>query len=147
MEVNIPKILEQCVGLEYVILRNSYDLDKYPIGGDIDILTKDTSGIINALMIELNNYIFNGYTVEKSIPDTHTHLDLLKDGTLIVRFDIIDTLTLNSTVLVDYLLSTKLNKNDIMFTDDVGDIFTRLLEYFNNPHKNKHLDFVKNKYI
>lgn len=146
MDINIYKILEQCDGLDYVVLRNAEGFDNYPIGGDVDILTRDISAMVGAIMGALNDYIFNGYVVNKKIPDSHTHIDLLKDGVLIVRFDIINALTLDTTSLVGYLLANRKKKNNIMFTDEVGDIFTRLLEYFNNSTKVKHLDFIKNKY-
>lgn len=146
MEINIPKILEQCIGLDYVILRNTYDFNDYPIGGDIDILTRDVSGFVTAIMKELNNYAINGYTIHKTIPDSHTHIDILKDKTLLIRFDLIDSLTLDTNTLITYLLANKKEKNKIMFPDAAGDMFTRLLEYFNNTAKVKHLDFVKSKY-
>lgn len=142
MDVNIQKILEQCAGLDYVVLRNSDGFNDYPIGGDIDILTRDVSGVVSAIMKELNGYIFNGYTINKNIPDSHTHIDLLKDGVLIVRFDIVSTLTLDTESLVTYVLESKKAKNKIMFPSYAGDMFTRLLEYFNNPTKIKHLEYV-----
>ena len=146
MEVNISKILEKCDGLDYVVLRNAEGFDNYPIGGDVDILTRDVDVMVGTIMGALNDYIFNGYVVDKKIPDSHTHIDLLKDDVLIVRFDIINTLVLDATSLIGYLLANRKKKNNVMFTDEIGDMFTRLLEYFNDPTKVKHLDFIKNKY-
>lgn len=147
MEINIKEILDSIKSANYVILRSGEDLLSPREGSDIDILSEDVSRLITLLISYLRKeYATNGYVIRKTIDNNHTHIDILKEDVLILRFDIVDNLELQwPGHIAKYMLESKVSKNDLNFPSPEFDVFTRMLEYLNNPVKERHLEYVKEK--
>lgn len=144
MPINLRKILAWLESLDYIILRPR-KLSEYGIGSDIDILTNNKPAVINLLICGLKDDIADGYDVVKIDESEHTHLDVIRGDKLIVRFDVVDRLpTVNAT---EFLLKNRIKKDSIFYPDKVGDVYTRVVEYLNNPQKTKHLEHAKSHCI
>lgn len=148
MEIDIKEILAWGASIPHVILRNGGDVSGLKDGCDIDILTNNEAALAHLYITGLLKYAHLTYTIKKTNDAGHTHIDVLRGNKLVVRFDIIDDMPLlGSKNLVEYIIMNKKNINDLSVPSAECEVFTRMLEYFNNPDKIKHIEYAKSHCI
>ncbi len=126
-KVDIKTILDAC-SEQFVIVKKDGNLYEYEIGNDIDIFARDAMKLVQEIL-----YIStNEASVKVATCDGHSHIDFMEGNVLIVRLDIIDTLDLYKDLLLE--------------NNNYAQLAFRLFEYAKCPHKQKHLDFVKNEF-
>ena len=130
--IDIRTILELCEE-PFVVVKKDGDRYRYEIGGDIDIFAKNTTALTKEILgVAMSKDIVGESQIEVTVTEEHTHIDFKDKDTLIVRIDIIDTLDIF--------------KNVLLFNDNhYAQLAFRLFELAINPHKTKHLEFVKNE--
>lgn len=130
--INIRTILESCQE-PFVVVKKDGDRYAYDIGNDIDIFAKNATALTKEILnVCVSKKIVSESQIRITITEEHTHIDFMDGDTLIVRIDIIDTLDIF--------------KNVLLFNDNhYAQLAFRLFELAVNPHKTKHLEFVKNE--
>lgn len=97
----------------------------YGEGDDIDILCDNRMELANQLLYVAKGLIAEGLDASLKADGRHIHLDFSREGKILTRFDIIDSLD-------DY-------KEQIYAEDPAADAALRLLEYSKHPQKTQHL--------
>ncbi len=135
-KIDIKIILDACLE-PFVIVKKSGNLYEYEIGNDIDIFSVDairlTKEILHTFTNNSNGIVFNNVSIKITECERHSQIDFMEGNTLIVRLDIIDTLDIFKSILLE--------------DNKYAQLAFRLFEYAEHPDKRKHLNFVKNEFI
>lgn len=75
----------------YVILRPSPDFPNVKPGSDIDILVEDRKYAEKIIVKNFLSEVEEGCEVVVSVEKSHTHIDLIKNTSLYIRIDLIDS--------------------------------------------------------
>lgn len=139
----------------YVVLRRSDIFPEISIGGDIDILVEDREFAEKILVEHFLQADVDNYAVQVDQREAHTHIDLLSNGILFFRFDLIDSFAFLKKIHVRngfsaHVLANKLSatigEETVFFPSLLDDMLIRYLEYIEYfeaiPTKEKHLAYV-----
>ena len=138
-KIDVKTILDACTE-PFVIVKKDKDLYEYEIGNDIDILAREAAQLVKEILHVSTSLVSEEISIKVTIYDTynqsifvhgHSHIDFMEGDVLIIRLDIIDTLDIF--------------KDTLLINNDYAQLAFRLLEYSISPHKQKHLDFVRDK--
>ena len=153
--IHIQKLLQQ-LDNEYIVLKIWPDFPNYLPGSDVDLLVFNRHQSVERL-IEYLNQKLDGNDTFVRIHDSgkHLHLDVMKEGKLDIRVDLIDNLDIFHDFGIQDALKTKFFMDRIVKdfdglpifvpckSDDLLIRYIEYLAYFSmRPEKIKHLEFI-----
>ncbi|MDR2820440.1 MAG: hypothetical protein LBB60_07930 [Desulfovibrio sp.] len=153
MNINIPEYLS--LFDNYAVLKKTDVFPAIPLGGDIDVLVEDRAYAEKLLVEHFLRSDAGTYTLSAEQRDYHTHIDLLREGKILIRFDLIDSFDFLRKIHVKHSFATHVLTNKVgetvegktlFFPSPLDDMLIRYLEYIEYfetiPTKQKHLDYV-----
>lgn len=139
----------------YVILRPSPDFPNVKPGSDIDILVEDRKYAEKIIVKNFLSEVEEGCEVVVSVEKSHTHIDLIKNTSLYIRIDLIDSFIELKKIKISrafpiHILTNKIEKKigeeTFFFASSLDDLLIRYIEYIEYfemlPTKEKHLRYI-----
>ena len=139
----------------YVILSPSPDFPNIKSGSDIDLLVEDRNYAEKIIVKNLLSEVNKGFEVIVSVEKSHTHIDLIKNTSLYIRIDLIDSFIEFKKIKISrslpiHILTNKIEKKIgeeiFFFASPLDDLLIRYIEYIEYfemlPTKEKHLRYL-----
>lgn len=148
---------------EYYCIIKRNNIIEFRNGADIDIFCYDLTSFTKKIIKASKIFIKNGYELKINDEiENHWHLDLCKENTISVRFDIYNTLPSFKKVnvkkaffacvlenRVEEKIMINNNKLKVYYPALIDELIIRYIEYIENyklrPDKIKHLEYIMRK--
>ena len=167
---NLVDILEVLDGLsDYVIIKSHEYFPNYYDYNDLDILCKNREVLGKEILDKVDVYRDIGFEVKVHNKGVRKHIDLWPPGSnkLNLRFDLMDTFPYDITLghrhrsfdvnkeYLDFILDRKTVSHietpkaftdktvDVFVPNRVDDLVLRFFEWTHQPHKDRHINHVK----
>jgi hypothetical protein len=159
-KLDLNKIFSSISGLKYCIIKIPTDFPNYDKGSDLDIFCYNLESLSQVIISELQVGIPSDFSVNVTIKNGQTYIDLMDRDCIHLRFDIYNKLPIYKNILIkEAYFSSVIEHSElhsvqglpVKVPSEIDDVLLRYVEYqefySERPDKIKHIAYIEKKIV